>query len=99
MSEHEGFGVPLVEAMYFGVPIVAHAAAAIPETLGGSGVLLPKSDSADEEYMLAAEVIHELVCNEEFRCCVVDGQKERLKDFKYERITKQMIQSIDRLVK
>lgn len=39
-SEHEGFGVPLVEAMSMGLPAVAYAAAAIPETLGGSGLLL-----------------------------------------------------------
>lgn len=40
MSEHEGFCVPLVEAMYFGVPIVAYAATAVPDTLGGCGVLV-----------------------------------------------------------
>ncbi len=40
-SEHEGFCVPLVEAMAFGVPIVASARAAIPETLGAGGLLLP----------------------------------------------------------
>ena len=40
LSEHEGFCVPLVEAMAWGVPVVAAAAAAVPETLGGAGVLL-----------------------------------------------------------
>ena len=40
LSEHEGFCVPLVEAMAWGVPVVAVAAAAVPETLGGAGVLL-----------------------------------------------------------
>ncbi|MCB0330282.1 MAG: glycosyltransferase family 4 protein [Bdellovibrionales bacterium] len=40
LSEHEGFCVPLVEAMYSKVPIVAFSAGAIPETLGNSGVLL-----------------------------------------------------------
>ena len=40
MNEHEGFCVPLVEAMYFGVPIVAYAAAAVSDTLGGYGVLV-----------------------------------------------------------
>ncbi|RME35159.1 MAG: glycosyltransferase, partial [Thermoflexia bacterium] len=39
MSEHEGFGKPLIESMYLGVPVVAYAAAAVPETLGGAGVL------------------------------------------------------------
>lgn len=38
MSRHEGFGVPLLEAMYRGVPVVAYGAAAVPETMGGAGV-------------------------------------------------------------
>jgi len=40
LSEHEGFGVPLLEAMELGVPVVAYAAAAVPETLGGAGILV-----------------------------------------------------------
>lgn len=40
-SEHEGFCVPLVEAMAFGVPIVAIGNAAIPDTVGDGGLLLP----------------------------------------------------------
>lgn len=46
MSEHEGFGVPLLESMYYDVPLVAYAAAAVPETLGDSGVLFSKKDGA-----------------------------------------------------
>ena len=44
MSEHEGFCVPLVEAMYFSRPIVAFASSAVPATLKGHGVLLEKKD-------------------------------------------------------
>lgn len=39
MSEHEGFGKPFIESMHFGVPILAYAAAAVPETLGEAGML------------------------------------------------------------
>jgi len=35
MSEHEGFCIPLVESMYFDVPIVAYNSTAVPDTLGG----------------------------------------------------------------
>ena len=38
MSEHEGFGVPLVESMLMRVPVLAYAATAVPFTLGGAGV-------------------------------------------------------------
>lgn len=40
-SEHEGFCVPLLEAMAFDVPVLARACAAIPETVGDAGLLLP----------------------------------------------------------
>jgi FkbM family methyltransferase len=40
LSEHEGFGVPLVEAMAHGVPVLAWPAGAVPYTLGGAGELL-----------------------------------------------------------
>lgn len=40
MSEHEGFCVPLVEAMYFGVPIVAFDSCAVGNTLGDCGILV-----------------------------------------------------------
>ncbi len=46
MSEHEGFGVPILEAMAAQVPVVAYGAAAIPETMGGAGVLLRTKDPA-----------------------------------------------------
>jgi glycosyltransferase involved in cell wall biosynthesis len=54
LSEHEGFCVPLLEAMANRVPIVAYAAAAVPETLGGAGVLLPSKRPA-----LVAEAVHQ----------------------------------------
>lgn len=39
-SDHEGFCVPLAEAMGHGVPIVAYGVAAVPETVGGAGLVL-----------------------------------------------------------
>lgn len=44
MSEHEGFGVPLVESLWFDLPVLAHDASAVPETLGGAGTIVNKKD-------------------------------------------------------
>ena len=43
-SEHEGFCIPLVEANYFSLPVVAFATSNIPHTLGDSGILIENAD-------------------------------------------------------
>ena len=43
-SEHEGFCVPLIEAFYKRIPVVAYAAAAVPMTMDGAGVLYESKD-------------------------------------------------------
>ena len=47
LSEHEGFGVPLLEAMAAGIPVIARSSAAVPETMGGAGVLLDGCSPTD----------------------------------------------------
>lgn len=58
-SSHEGFSVPLVEAMALKVPIVSYAAGAVPETVGKAGLILEKRDPA-----LMAEAVNLLVEDE-----------------------------------
>jgi glycosyltransferase involved in cell wall biosynthesis len=76
LSEHEGFCVPLVEAMAMEVPILAYSAAAVPDTLGGAGVqFAPK----DLEY--AAELLGMLAFEQSPRDEVLAGQRRRLASF------------------
>jgi glycosyltransferase involved in cell wall biosynthesis len=63
MSEHEGVCVPLLEAMSFDVPVIARRYAAIPETMGDAGLLLP----ADAGPLLVAEAMDELIGSEPLR--------------------------------
>ena len=76
LSEHEGFCVPLVEAMAADLPILAYGAAAVPETLGGAGVCFTPKDL---EY--AAELLGMLVYDDALRDRVISGQRRRLTDF------------------
>jgi hypothetical protein len=85
LSEHEGFCVPLLEAMAADVPVLAYSAAAVPDTLGGAGVqFAPK----DLEY--AAELLGELAYNDSLRRQVIAGQRTRLADFGDDRIRKEL---------
>jgi glycosyltransferase involved in cell wall biosynthesis len=85
LSEHEGFCVPLVEAMAADVPVLAYAAGAVPETLGGAGVLF---DPKDLEF--AAEMTGTLVYDRAVRTRVIEGQRRRFADFAPARIEKQV---------
>ncbi len=76
MSEHEGFCVPLVEAMHFGIPIVAYDSCAIKGTLGGSGFLL-----TEKNYDEMAGVMNRVLTDNGLRIKILENQKERLADF------------------
>jgi glycosyltransferase involved in cell wall biosynthesis len=76
MSEHEGFGVPLVEAMLMGVPVLARRAAAVGFTLGDAGVTFEGNDLAE-----VAELGRELVVDGALRARVLAGQARRLGAF------------------
>jgi glycosyltransferase involved in cell wall biosynthesis len=93
LSEHEGFCVPLVEAMAADVPALAYAAGAVPETLGGAGMLFAPKDL---EY--AAELLAMLVYDRPVRQAVIDGQRRRLQDFAPDRIEAQLGQVLATLV-
>ncbi len=81
MSAHEGFCVPLAEAMFFDVPIVALDTSAISDTLGGSGFLVDDNDP-----VFVSRVIDRVLNDEALRNELISGQRRRLKDFSYEKI-------------
>ena len=76
LSEHEGFCVPLIEAMAADVPVLAYASTAVPYTLGSAGVLFSPKDLE-----FAAELLGELAYNDDLRARVIEGQRRRLADF------------------
>ncbi len=93
MSEHEGFCVPLLEAMCFDVPVIARDTSAIAGTLGGSGILLP-----DNNPMVAAEMINRVVTDRNLKETIVKNQRVRLKDFDNKVVKKQFLQIIEEFI-
>ena len=75
-SEHEGFCIPLVEAMYFGKPIVAFNSSAVGETLGNGGILLEQKNP-----QFAAAVLDQVIRDETLQTKILEQQKEELKRF------------------
>jgi glycosyltransferase involved in cell wall biosynthesis len=72
-SDHEGFGIPLVEAMAFEVPVAAYAAGAVPETVGGAGLLLH-----DRDPLVWAACIARLIRDQELRRGLVAAGRQRV---------------------
>ena len=75
-SEHEGFCAPLIEAMAFDVPVLARAFAAIPETMGGAGLLL----SPDDSPLVAAEAMAVLASEDNVRAELVQMGRTRVRE-------------------
>ncbi len=76
LSEHEGFCVPLLEAMHHRVPIVAFGAAAVPETLGAAGLVLDEKSP-----LTVAAAVDRVVHDVELRRALVDAGSRRVADF------------------
>jgi L-malate glycosyltransferase len=75
-SEHEGFCVPLIEAMGHGVPVVAYGVAAIPETVGEAGLVLSQKDP-----LLFASAVARVLDDADLRHKLQRAGRERLADF------------------
>jgi glycosyltransferase involved in cell wall biosynthesis len=93
-SEHEGFCVPLLEAMYFDIPVLAYNTTAIPYTLGDAGVMYSKLN-----YPNIAREIDDIISDQEKIDCIVTKQKERLNYFRYEEVKKQYIELFSEIFK
>jgi len=94
LSEHEGFCVPLVEAMATGVPVMAYAAGAVPDTLGGAGVQFSPKDLEH-----AAELLGALAFDDTLRHAVLAGQRRRLEAFSEPRLVSDLAALVGRVAR
>ena len=94
LSEHEGFCIPLVEAMAFDLPVIAYRATGVPYALGGAGVLLDT-----KRYDLIAELIDLLVRDDIVRRRLLAGQRRRLDDLAPNQVAEKLRATISFLTK
>ncbi|MCS7230989.1 MAG: glycosyltransferase family 1 protein [Elusimicrobiota bacterium] len=90
-SLYEGFGMPLVEAMSCGVPIVASNTSSIPEVVADAGILCSPYD-----YISIAEAMYLLIVDENIRQNIIKKGLERSKKFKDTQIIKKLLNLINK---
>lgn len=93
-SEHEGFCVPIIEAMAYDLPVVALAASVIPETLGNSGLLIHDWDAAR-----VAELINVVLKDRKLKASLLEKQRSILRRHSAEEVRKRLRAVVDFLKK
>ena len=82
MSEHEGFCIPLIEAMWFDVPVLAYNSSAVPETLGDASMMFNSKEDLTSVAALAKLLVRDGVLREK----VIRAQRKRRMDFLPEKV-------------
>lgn len=76
-SRHEGYCLPLIEAMCHGVPVIAREIGGMPEAMGGSGVMFE-----DAEPRVLAELIYRVITDPKLHHEIIDSQSKRIAEIK-----------------
>lgn len=76
-SEHEGFGVPLVESFYMKIPVVAYAAGAVEETMNGGGLFLFKKN-----FLETASLLDRIIKDNGLRQRLIASQLKALEKYR-----------------
>ncbi|MBR2067469.1 MAG: glycosyltransferase, partial [Solobacterium sp.] len=93
MSEHEGFCVPLVEAMMFDIPVLAYDEGAIRYTMGDSGIVFEEKNFPE-----VASLMHLVLEDEELKKEIIARQRKRVEDFHPEKVGKEMLHAIEKFL-
>jgi glycosyltransferase involved in cell wall biosynthesis len=90
LSEHEGFCVPLVEAMHFGVPTVAFASTAVPETVGDATLLLP-----DKDPLTVAVAVQRVLSDDVLRKALIEAGHRRVEHFSLVNNQRRLLEALE----
>jgi glycosyltransferase involved in cell wall biosynthesis len=94
LSEHEGFGVPLLEAFHLDIPVVGYAAGAVEETMNGGGVVLRRKD-----FLRTAALIDTIEQDPALRRRLIDGQRAALTPYLRENVSRTLLALVDRVAR
>jgi glycosyltransferase involved in cell wall biosynthesis len=89
-SLYEGFGLPVLEAMKCGVPIITSNTSSLPEVVGNAGIML---DPKDEDGL--CQSIIKIYSNEKLRTALIQKGIDRAKEFSWDRTTHNIIQAYE----
>jgi glycosyltransferase involved in cell wall biosynthesis len=89
LSQHEGFAVPIVEAMAAGLPVVALGVTAVPETAGDAALLVDRPDPR-----LVATAVARLLRDRELHQSVVAAGRERARAFEPARSARALLDAL-----
>ncbi len=90
MSEHEGFCVPILEALYFHIPVVAYNSSAVPYTMKRGGVLVNHKD-----FPLIAELIHRILSHPALKEEIIASQSRILAGLKQVRSDRLLLKYVE----
>jgi glycosyltransferase involved in cell wall biosynthesis len=94
LSEHEGFGLPFIESLVFDLPIIAYDCTAVPFTLGSGGVRIKHKSVA-----YVAELVHRLSTDSRLKEAVLEGQRNRLREYKNGKLEKELLESLEPIIR
>jgi len=90
MSEHEGFGVPLLESFHLGIPVIGYDAGAVAETMNGGGIVLREKD-----FLKTAALIDLVQRDEGLRRRIVEGQKAALAKYSRANVSRTLLDLVE----
>ena len=91
-SEHEGFCVPLIEAFWKRIPVVAYAATAVPATMDGGGVLYDRKNPRH-----VASIIHSVLTDPALEDDILRGQDAALARLRAQDFAATLLRLIDKV--
>jgi len=93
-SAHEGFCVPIVEAFYKEIPVVAFAASAVPATMDGAGVLYSTTEPLE-----VAALVDAVLSNDNLYDAIVAKQDEALSRLRAKDFDRTLLGFVDQVLK